>query len=143
MNHVRNKAIIRARLAHGVSMKGVELNQPGDENAVGLLDTMVEMANAGELVRSSDGFYSLPTNDMVCWDGEVSIPAEEIASVCRGRPNMLVSIGYTGIKTCYFNTSAEEAIALYKLANDTDDLDGVRCTVIAFHDTFSAYEVGM
>ena len=143
MNHVRNKAIIHARLAHGASMKGVELNQPGDEKASGLLDTMVAMAKAGELVKNGDGLYSLPTNAMVCWDGEVPIPAEEIADVCRGRPNMLVSIGYTGLKTCYFNTSADEAIALYKLANDTDDLDGVRCMVIAFHDTFSAYEVGM
>jgi hypothetical protein len=122
-------------------LTGLELNRRGDEDAEGLLDTMKEMYKAGELVLE-DGLYSLPRNGSACWEGEDPIPTEEIAAACRGRPNMLVVIGYTGVKTCYFNTSAEDAIALYKAAEDTDDITGVHCEVISFHDMFGAYEVG-
>ena len=141
MNHARNKSIIRARLANGASMAGIPLNQPGDEGAEGLLDTMIAMTKAGELV-SANGLYSLPENDSVSWDGGDPVPAEKIAEICRGRPNMLVSIGYTGLKTCYLNTPVEDAIELYKAADDIETLAGISCEVVSFHSSFHAYEIG-
>ena len=140
MNDAKNKAIIRARLAGGKSMAGVELNQPGKENAEGLLDTMALMVSEGELVRK-DGQWALPENDSVLWEGHEPIPEDEIAKVCRGRPNMLVSIGYLGCKSCYLNTPVKDAIEFYLAEHGDEDIDGVTCEVISFHNDFHAYDI--
>lgn len=140
MSHAKNRRIIRARLAGGRTMSGVELNQPGPENAEGLLDTIVRMTKEGELVRN-DGSFRLPSNASVRWDGGEPAPTETIAALCHGRSNMIVSIGYTGIKRCYLNIPVEEAIERYMAENDVEDMAGVDCEVISFHDAFGAYEV--
>lgn len=142
MNHARNKSIIRARLADGASMTGVALNQPGPEGAEGLFDTMIEMIKAGELIKAGDT-YSLPEGGHVSWEGGDAIPTDEIATACRGRPNMIVSIGYTGLKTCYLNVNVEDAIERYRTVNGLKDLVGLDCDVISFHDMFDAPEISI
>lgn len=140
MNDAKNKAIIRDRLAGGKSMEGVELNQPGKENAEGLLDTMALMVSEGELVRE-DGKWALPDNASVEWEGHEPIPTDKIAEICRGRPNMMVVIGRLGNRNCYLNTRVEDAIEFFKDAHGEDNIDHVDCEVISFHDNFNAYEV--
>ena len=140
MNDAKNKAIIRARLAGGKTMAGVELNQPGKENAEGLLDTMVLMVSEGELIREN-GLWTLPCNASVEWEGHEPIPTDEIAKICRGRPNMMVVIGGLGNRSCYLNTRVEDAIEFFKASHGEDNIDHEDCEVISFHDNFNAYEV--
>ena len=140
MNHARNKAIIRARLADGKSMTGVALNTPREEKTEGLFDTMVKMVKAGELVKNG-AMYSLPINESVRWDGRYPIPFQDIEIITRGRPNKVISIGYMGVKRCYLNIGIEDAIERYKASEGTDDIEDVSLEVISFHDSFSAYDI--
>lgn len=123
----KNKNIIIKRLKEHGRIKGLLLQRPGEEKAVGLLDTMKEMSDRGEIIREGE-YFTLPKPSTYTWSAEEIPDEDEFKKKIRGFPNYLVSIGANGRYEAILNPEYDELINLEKVNLE------IKLTV--FHDRF-------
>lgn len=141
MNKAKNRSIIRKRLKQSGSMSGIALNAKGPEGAEGLLETIKEMRDNGEIELGENGLFRLPAPRQKIINLQNPPNQSEIDDFRRGLPNLLIAIGSVSDYQCFLNVSITEALEMSGL--EPEELGGNQLKAIAFHDKLSAYDISI